>query len=47
MSESLEIRRIGLRIHVHLQINYEVFVKSEEQFNKSEIFIDEFYFKIF
>ena len=29
------------------QINYEVFVKFEEQVNKSEIFNDEFYFKIF
>ena len=47
MPESVEIRRVGLPIHAHCQINYEVFVKFEEQFNKSEIFIDDFYFKIF
>ena len=46
MSESAEISRVGLSI-LQWQINYEVFVKFSEQFNKSEIFNDEFYFKIF
>ena len=41
MSESAEISRVG----PYWQINYEVFVKFFEQFNKSEIF-DDFYFEI-
>ena len=44
MVESSEISRVGLPIP-HCQINYEVFVKFSEQFNKSEIFNDEFTLK--
>ena len=46
MSEGAEISRVGLPIHVQWHINYEDFVKFEEQFNKSEKFNDEFYFEI-
>ena len=41
MSESAEISRVSLSI-THWQINYEVFVKFSEQFDKSEIFNYEF-----
>ena len=48
-TESTEISRVGIPLHAHLHVyrNCEVFVKFEEQLNKSEIFYDEFYFKIF
>ena len=47
MSESVEISR-GSPTHTTLtDNNCQVFVKFLEQFNKSEIFNDEFYFQIF
>ena len=36
--ESAEISRVGLSMHAQWQINYEIFVKFKEQFNKSENF---------
>ena len=47
ISESAEISRVGLPIHAQWQINYQVFVTFEVQFNKSENFTAEFYFWIF
>ena len=46
MSESAEISRVGLPIVPHWQINCEVSVIFSEQFNKSEIFNNEFYLRI-
>ena len=46
ISESAEISRVAVPIP-HWQINYEVFVKISEQFNKTEILNEELYFRIF
>ena len=47
MSESAEISRVGLLILAQWLVKYDGFVKFEEQFNKSENFNDECYFKTF